>query len=185
MFINRSLSNDLIACKGATVVKDIELRLVSELVKNSRRSDRELAKALGVSQPTVSRVRVRLEKQGLIDYSAIPNMAKLGFEIIAVTFGKRNYQKHPDINLQKAEDFAERHPEIIFGASGSGLGYDRILISIHRSYSDYSKFSQEMRNEWTGIMDTQSFIINLKSKDIVRLLSLKHLAEHLRNEKES
>jgi len=185
MFINRSLSNDLIACKGATVVKDIELRLVSELVKNSRRSDRELAKALGVSQPTVSRVRVRLEKQGLIDYSAIPNMAKLGFEIIAVTFGKRNYQKHPDINLQKAEDFAERHPEIIFGASGSGLGYDRILISIHRSYSDYSKFSQEMRNEWTGIMDTQSFIINLKSKDVVRPLSLKHLADHLKNEKES
>jgi len=69
-------------------VKDIEFRLVSELVKNSRRSDRELAKALGVSQPTVSRIRVRLEKQGLIDYSAIPNMAQLGFEIIAVTLGK-------------------------------------------------------------------------------------------------
>lgn len=53
-------------------MKDIELRLISELVKNSRRSDRELAKALGISQPTVSRIRVRLEKQGLIDYSAVP-----------------------------------------------------------------------------------------------------------------
>jgi DNA-binding Lrp family transcriptional regulator len=168
-----------------TGLKDIELRLISELVKNSRRSDRELAKALGVSQPTVSRIRVRLEKQGLIDYSAIPDMAMLGFEIIAVTFGKRNYQKHPEINLQKAEDFAERHPAVIFGASGIGLGYDRMSISIHKSYSDFSKFSQDMRNEWAGIMDTQSFIINLKSKDIVRLLSLKHLAEHLRNEKES
>jgi DNA-binding Lrp family transcriptional regulator len=166
-------------------LKDIELRLISELVKNSRRSDRELAKALGVSQPTVSRTRVRLEKQGLIDYSAIPDMTKLGFEIIAVAFGKRNYQKHPEINLQKAKDFAERHPEIIFGASGIGLGYDRISISIHRSYSDYSKFSQEMRNEWTGIMDLESFIINLKSKDVVRPLSLKHLADHLKNEKES
>lgn len=30
-------------------MKDVELRLVSELMKNSRRSDRELAKTLGVS----------------------------------------------------------------------------------------------------------------------------------------
>jgi DNA-binding Lrp family transcriptional regulator len=166
-------------------LKDIELRLISELIKNSRRSDRKLAKALGVSQPTVTRTRVRLEKQGLIDYSAVPNMVKLGFEIIAVTFGKRDYQKHPEINIQKAKDFTERHPEIIFGASGNGLGYDRIAISIHRGYSDYSKFVQEGRNEWAGMMDLDSFIISLTSKEVVQPLSLKHFADHLKNEKES
>jgi DNA-binding Lrp family transcriptional regulator len=47
-------------------MKDVELKLVSELMKNSRRSDRELAKAVGVSQPTVSRLVKRLEKDGLI-----------------------------------------------------------------------------------------------------------------------
>lgn len=167
-------------------MKDIELKLISELVKNSRRSDRELAKALRVSQPTVSRVRVRLEKQGLIDYSAIPNLAKLGFDIIAVTFGNRDYQKHPEINLQRAKDFAERHPGLIFGAFGSGLGHDRIAISIHRNYSDYSKFLQEMRSEWAEIMDIKdSFIVSLKSKEVIQPLSLKHFADQLKNEKES
>lgn len=164
-------------------LKDIELKLISELMKNSRRSDRELAKAIGISQPTVSRVRMRLEKEGLIDYSAVPDMAKLGFEIVAVTLGKRNYQKHPDVNLRKAKGFAERHPNIIFGASGNGLGYDRISVSIHRNYSDYSKFMQEIQNEWAGIMDVDSFIISLKSKDIVQPLSLKHFADHLKNER--
>ena len=164
-------------------LKDIELKLISELMKNSRRSDRELAKAIGISQPTVSRVRMRLEKEGLIDYSAVPDLAKLGFEIVAVTLGKRNYQKHPDVNLQKAKDFAERHPNIIFGASGNGLGYDRISVSIHRNYSDYSKFIQEIQNEWAGIMDVDSFIISLKSKEIVQPLSLKHFADHLKNER--
>ena len=164
-------------------LKDIELKLISELMKNSRRSDRELAKAIGISQPTVSRVRMRLEKEGLIDYSAVPDLAKLGFEIVAVTLGKRNYQKHPDVNLQKAKDFAERHPNIIFGASGNGLGYDRISVSIHRNYSDYSKFMQEIQNEWAGIMDVDSFIISLKSKEIVQPLSLKHFADHLKNER--
>ena len=167
-------------------MKDIELKLISELVRNSRRSDRELAKALGVSQPTVSRIRVRLEEQGLIDYSAIPNLAKLDFEIIAVTFGERDFQKHPEINLKKAKDFAQKHPGIIFGAAGSGLGYDRIVISIHRNYSDYSKFLQELRNEWAETMEIKdSFIVSLKSKDVIQPLSLKHLADHLKNEKES
>jgi len=166
-------------------LKDIELKLTSELVKNSRRSDRDLAKSLGVSQPTVSRARVRLEKQGLIDYSAVPNLAKLGFEIIAVTFAQRIFQKYPEINLKKAKDFAERHPSLIFGAAGSGRGYDRIAISIHKTYSDYSKFLQELRSEWAEIMDVQeSFIVSLKSKDVFQPLSLKHFADHLKNQKD-
>jgi DNA-binding Lrp family transcriptional regulator len=167
-------------------LKDVELRLISELVKNSRRSDRELAKVLGISQPTVSRTRMRLEKQGLINYSAVPNVAKLGFEIVAVTFGKRDYQKHPEIDLHKAKDFAERHPGIIFGAFGSGLGYDRIVISIHRNYSDYSKFLQELRNEWAETIDIKdSFKISLESKEVIQPLSLRNFADHLKNETES
>jgi DNA-binding Lrp family transcriptional regulator len=164
-------------------LKDVELKLISELMKNSRRSDRELAKAIGISQPTVSRVRVRLEKQGLIDYCAVPNLAKLGFEIIAVVLGKRNYQKHPEIDTQKARDFAKKHSNIIFGASGIGLGYDRISVSIHRNYSDYAKFIQEIQTEWTGIMDVESFLINTKSEEIVQPLSFKHFADYLKKER--
>jgi DNA-binding Lrp family transcriptional regulator len=44
-------------------MKDIERRLISELMKNSRRSDRELAKALGTSQPTITRTRGKLERE--------------------------------------------------------------------------------------------------------------------------
>lgn len=130
-------------------MKDVELRLIAELIRNSRRSDRDLAKAIGVSQPTVSRVRVRLEKQGLIDYSAVPNLDKLGFEIIAVTLCKRNYVKHPEYDVQKAKDFARRYPNVIFGSGGSGLGYDRVGISIHRNYGEYSSLCKKA--EFTGV----------------------------------
>jgi DNA-binding Lrp family transcriptional regulator len=165
-------------------LKDVELKLISELIKNSRRSDRELAKAIGISQPTVSRIRVRLEKQGIIDYSAVPDLAKLGFEIIAVSLGKRDYTKQPEINTQKARDFVKRYPNIIFTASGSGLGNDRIVISIHRSYSDYSKFMQEGNAEWAGWVDMNSFLISLTGKDVVQPLSLKPFAEHLTKKEE-
>src|SRR4030043_995608 len=72
-------------------LKAIEIRLVSELMKNSRRSDRELARILGVSQPTVSRTISRLEKQGIIkEYTMIPDFKKLGYNILGVTVAKLN-----------------------------------------------------------------------------------------------
>jgi hypothetical protein len=140
----------------------------------------------GRAAPSARLVRTNLEKQGLIDYGAVPDLVKPGFEIIVVTFGKRKYQKYPKINLQKAKDFAERQPSIIFGAAGRGLGYDRIAVSIHRDYSDYSKFSQELRKEWVDMMDIrESFMVSLTSKEVIQSLSLKHLVDHLKNEKES
>jgi DNA-binding Lrp family transcriptional regulator len=164
-------------------LKDIEFKLISELIKNSRRSDRELSKALGVSQPTVSRARTMLEKEGLIEYTAIPNLVGLGYGIIAVVFGKRNYQKEPEIKTEKARDFAKRHPNVIFGADGIGLGYDRIGISIHKNYSDYAQFVREIQAEWGGAMDVTSFLVDLNSEKLVQHFSLKNFAESLKEEK--
>jgi len=53
--------------------KKLMRKLLSELLKDSKRSDRELAKALGVSQPTVTRNRSRLVKDGVIrEFTVIP-----------------------------------------------------------------------------------------------------------------
>jgi DNA-binding Lrp family transcriptional regulator len=66
-------------------LKDTELKVISELMKNSRRSDRELAKAIGASQPTVSRIIKKLEKEKIIEeYTMIPNFSKLGYKILAL-----------------------------------------------------------------------------------------------------
>jgi DNA-binding Lrp family transcriptional regulator len=165
-------------------MKDVELKLICELIRNSRKSDRDLAKPIGVSQPTVSRIRAKLEKEGILDYTAVPNLVKLGFGIVSVVFGKRNYQKHPESHYQKAADFAREHPNIIFDAAGKGLGFDRISISIHKNYSDYAEFIQEIKTAWTGIMDVESFLIDLSSKDVVQPLSLKPFADWLKKEKE-
>ena len=94
-------------------MKDFELQLVSELISNCRRSDGELARVLHVSQPTVTRTRARLEKQGFVEYGASPNLAKLGYKIMAVVFGKRDYEKHPEDVFQKAKSFAEKHSNMI------------------------------------------------------------------------
>jgi Lrp/AsnC family leucine-responsive transcriptional regulator len=67
--------------KDGVTLREIELRVLSELIKNSRISDRELGKKLRMSQPTVSRIRNKLENEGYIkEYTLIPDFQKLGYE---------------------------------------------------------------------------------------------------------
>lgn len=61
--------------------------LLYEIMKDSRRSDRELAKTVKVSQPTITRMRKVLENNGYIrEYTVMPALEKLGFEILAFNF---------------------------------------------------------------------------------------------------
>ena len=55
------------------------MKLISELMKNSSRSGRELAKVFGVSQSAVFRTIKKLEKEGIIkECTMIPDFGKLG-----------------------------------------------------------------------------------------------------------
>ena len=106
-------------------MKDAELKLISELIKNSRRSDRELAKAIGVSQPTVSRLIKKLEKQGVICmYSMIPDLSKLNFEILALTFAawsSETLKDYPEnVRIEKRDKFISKHPNVIFASAVRG-----------------------------------------------------------------
>jgi DNA-binding Lrp family transcriptional regulator len=165
-------------------LKSIDYAIVSELIKNSRLSDRQVAKMLGTSQPTVTRRRRELEKEGLLDYTAVPDVKKLGFEILAITFGNRAaHPQYPELEIQKSKEFTERHPNLIFVSSGMGLGSDRVAISVHKDYADYSNFKKEVSEEWKEIMTvTDSFVISLVSDSMLRNLTFKHLAELLKKE---
>ena len=62
-------------------LKDIEVKIIAELMKNSHRSDREIARAIGTSQPRVSRIIKKLEEEGVIkEYSVIPDFKRLSYQ---------------------------------------------------------------------------------------------------------
>ena len=89
------------------VLKELGRKLLSELVKNSRRSDRELAKAIDASQPTTTRLRTKLEKEGYIkEYTVIPNF-KIGYTIMALNFMKLD----PKLTKMKLKDFGRHIPK--------------------------------------------------------------------------
>jgi len=158
-------------------VKKRMLSLLLELLKDSKRSDRELAKVLGVSQPTVSRMRSRLVKEGVIrDFTAIPDFVKMGYEIMAISNIKTKALEVAELE-EKAERYWNRFPNVILVSRAEGMGKNGVLISLHSSYADYSDFITENLQEWGEyIQEYETMLINLKGK-IVKPLSLTYLGE--------
>jgi len=58
-------------------LKPVDYRILFELMKDSHRSDREVGRAAGISQPIISRRRLRLERDIIYEYSALPKLIKL------------------------------------------------------------------------------------------------------------
>ena len=167
-------------------LKELDYQILSGLMKNSKISDRQLAKQLKVSQPTITRRRADLEKKRLLDYTAIPDFKELGYEILAFNFVQYSLQIRTELRQQsemagKVQATLGKHPNIIYASSGTGLGMHGISVSIHKNYSDYVNFRRELEDEWGAFVSKiDGFVVSLKGDNIIRQLTLKFLADFIK-----
>jgi DNA-binding Lrp family transcriptional regulator len=157
--------------------------LLRQMLKNSKKSDREIAKHLGLSQATISRLRTRLEKEGYIKtYTIVPDFVKLGYEILAFTFVKMKSYPTPEEAqrmTQHGKEWVGKHSNVIFASDGEGLGgKDVIMMSFHKNYSRYANFMRSYAMDWGHIIaEFESFIVSLGSGFKMKSLDLKYLAD--------
>jgi DNA-binding Lrp family transcriptional regulator len=172
-------------------LKDAELKLLAELTKNSRRSDRELAKQLHVSQPTITRIRRRLEKEGVIrEYTIIPDFARLGYQIASVTFAKM--KEHPsretidEVRRQTIEMEKKNPSPTMVSMRGIGCDADYVSIAFHKTYSEYVEYSKFIRQfPQVKVEEIKTFVVDLLDKSHFRYLTLSVFADYLLRTKES
>ena len=90
--------------KRSGTTKERMHRLLLEYLKDSKRSDRQLAKTVGVSQPTITRMRSRLVREGMIkEFTVIPDFARMGYTIMAISCAKFKMGKMAELK-EKAEE---------------------------------------------------------------------------------
>ncbi len=171
------------------MLKDIDRKILSGLLDNSRTSDRELAKKIGVSQPTVTRRRTRLERELIDGYTAIPRWKKLGYEILAITSMKTSFNlgstEIRKNTIETAMKWLDEQPNVIFCAMGRGLELTGVLLSVHRDYVSLDEFLSNHRRELGDYVDdVQTIIVNLAGEVVYRPLNFKYLAKGIqRNER--
>ncbi len=163
-------------------LKPIDYKLLFELMKDSHRSDRQLAKALGVSQPTVTRRRAILEENYIEGYTIIPKFGKIGFEIAAFTFLKSKLKQQTGQEKEKAwkklNAWYMNQPNVLVVQEGRGMGWDAVCISLHKDFAEFSEFIKAQDAELAEwIIENQTFNSDLKNGNAIKSFHLKYLAK--------
>ena len=120
-------------------VDEIDKKVLRELLKDSRRSQRELAKAIGVSTATVISHVSRLESAGVIkDYTIMADWERLGYELtvileITVAHGKL-------LDVQKA---ISKLPYVcaVYDVTGE---IDSIVVAKFKTRAELSEFPKSL-----------------------------------------
>jgi len=163
-------------------LKETYLKILSELMKNSRVSDREVARKLGISQPTVSRIRSRLSKEGYIkEYTIIPDFTRLGYSIMALTFPKLKpltREELMDARRISLQDMLKGPSEIILFERGMGADSDGVIISLHKDYTSYAKLLRRAK-DYPFIESCETLLIDLNDKIHYRSLTLSTFADRI------
>ena len=165
-------------------LRDVELRLISELMKNSRKSDRELAKIMGVSPSTVTRARTRLEKTGVIrEYTMIPDFCALGYNIMGATWFELRGEPINEGTKETRQTVidAEDNPRVnLIAVEGLSGDKNRMFVNFYESYSGYDEAMKLLKQVRVVNFDRiDTFLVDLNSKRNYRILSMSAIARNL------
>jgi len=151
-------------------------QVLYELIKNSKRSDHEIAKVIGISQPTVTRLRSQLEKEGQIqEYTTIPNLTSIGYSIMAIFLMKYK------ANGKRAKEITEEmgNGNSLFASRAQGMGKNAILIALFKNYGEYAEYLNNLSSKYDDIVEEyDSMLVDLNGP-IIKSLSLRNLVENI------
>ena len=162
-------------------LKPIDYKILFELMKDSHRSDRQIAKALEVSQPTVTRRRAMLEEKYIEGYTVIPKFGQIGFEIAAITFlkSKLKYATGGEKTqaVQKMKEWYMKQANVILAMDGRGMGWDTVCISLHENFENFAQFIRALDSELSEwVVESQTFNADLKGGIVIKPFHLKYLS---------
>ena len=138
--------------KTKTSFSNSEKKVYGTLIEYPEETDSSIAQKINVSRHTVSRIKNMLEQQDCLKKIRMPNLRKLGFEILAFYHIKFNPQNSS--NLEKNDVIPLRNESTIFMASRV---FETVLISVYTNFEAYKKDKTRIiqflkKNNW--LLDT-------------------------------
>lgn len=161
------------------------LKVLCELMANSRQSDRAIAEKLKISQPTVTRARGELEKKGYIhEYTLVPDFPRIGYEIMAITLVKTKEflsQEERKKRLERVMDWVSQQPNITFAAGSEGMGKTGVMISFHKTFSEYIGFTRKYMAMSSDVLEAHdTVLVNMNGDTIAKNFSFACLSKAMK-----
>jgi DNA-binding MarR family transcriptional regulator len=117
---------------GNIAVSDTEKNVFCMMVSYPEMSDSDIGREIGVSRHTVSRLRRGFEERDLVGKIYLPNLKKLGFEILAFYHIRFDPRNPPHIENNEAE-FLMSDSTVFFACRM----FEAVMISVYQNYDDY------------------------------------------------
>jgi DNA-binding MarR family transcriptional regulator len=152
------------------ILSDTEKNVYCMMVSYPEMSDGDIGREIGVSRHTVSRLRRKFEDNNFIRRISLPNLQKLGFEILVFYHIKFDPRNPP--NMENNEVAGLMSESTVFLASRR---FEAVMISVYMDYDDYKadmmRIMQNLKeNKWiaedpiirTYSLNTMVYIKNFK-----------------------
>ena len=98
-----------------------KLRVLFAMMALGGKSDREIAKTLGINNTTLSRRRRKLEQEGYVkEYTVIPDFHKLGLNVIVFTFASTTEAVNP-AHPSEFRAMLKKYPQVLCVLEDIGL----------------------------------------------------------------
>ena len=129
-------------------LSDTEKNVYCMLVSYPELSDTAIGREMGVSRHTISRFRRKFEDNNLMSKIALPNIVKIGFEILAFYHIRFDPRRPP--NMDDDEAVSLMSDSTVFFASRR---FEAVMISIYKDYDDYKRDMMKImqilkENQW-------------------------------------
>ncbi|RLF29759.1 MAG: hypothetical protein DRN05_00985 [Thermoplasmata archaeon] len=162
--------------RGYVAFSDTEKNVFCMMVSYPEMSDSRIAMELGVSRHTVSRLRKKFREENLVKTIVVPNLNKLGFEILGFYHFKFDPRSPP--SMENDETAMLLTDSTVFLACRM---FEAVMISVYSDYdsykSDRTRILQVLKeNRWmvkepvilTYGLNTMVFIKDFKFAPITR-----------------
>lgn len=153
-----------------TKLSNIEKRVLYGLIKYPDIPDSKIAENIDVTRQVVSKLKKSFETDGILKTLRIPNLRKLGFEILAVS----HYRHNPKFPLNKRgkgiKQVLAEFPQI-FLITGN---LESFMINICRDFTEF----QELKNKSFGHFKKQEYLIKEPEFMIFSIPNMNIVIEH-------
>jgi DNA-binding MarR family transcriptional regulator len=164
----KNQKNNLKIKNGFKNFTSIEKQVFLLLIQNPDLSDHAIAKNTSFSSSTVNAINKRLTKKGLIRKFIIPNLGKIGFELMASTHLKFIPTSTESSRKKIADNIRKKYPNIFMISNKT----NEIIFTIHKNFSEYQKVNEEIVNMYREndhlMEDPNTIIFPLKEMNFIR-----------------
>ncbi len=149
-------------------LKGKEFDVLLQLVKNPSNTVSSIARYTGLSQQSVSKIKSKLFKQGWLSRKIIPNLAKMGYDVLVFAHWTSNPDPMEKLKRKDLRKFGYDLSNIVFAAYNSLEGVALAPFKTLKESRDIVSFFEKLGEE-TGVLTKEPNILFLSLQEGIKI----------------